>query len=55
MQQATLAAANVAGCVQGFPAYNQHDISPFLQAPIPTMPQAAPCIVNAADINIKTL
>lgn len=51
----TLAAANVAGCVQGFPAFNQHDITPFLEAPISSMPQAAPSIVNAADISMKTL
>jgi len=53
--QATLAAANVAGVLQGYPAYNQHNITPFLEAPIPSMPQAAPSIVNAADINMKTV
>jgi hypothetical protein len=53
--QATLAAANVAGCLQGFPAFNQQDITPFLDAPIASLPQAAPSIVNAADVNMKTL
>jgi hydroxypyruvate reductase 1 len=41
--------------VQGFPAFNKQDIMPFLDAPIPSMPQAAPSIVNAADIKMKVL
>lgn len=53
--QATLAAANVAACVQGFPAYNKPDITPFLDAPIASLPQAAPSIVNAGDIGMKTV
>jgi hypothetical protein len=53
--QATLAAANVAACVNGLPAYNQMDISPYLEAPIHSLPAAAPSIVNAKDINMKVL
>jgi hydroxypyruvate reductase 1 len=50
--QATLAAANVAAVLQGFPASKQPDINAYLEAPIASLPQAAPSIVNAADINM---
>eukprot|EP00879_Flechtneria_rotunda_P010577 GHRR01011057.1.p1 GENE.GHRR01011057.1~~GHRR01011057.1.p1 ORF type:complete len:418 (+),score=161.79 GHRR01011057.1:176-1429(+) len=52
---ATLAAANVAARVQGFPAYNKPDIIPFLDQPISSLPQAAPSIVNAQDIGMNVL
>lgn len=53
--QATLAAANVAACVNGLPAYNKQDITPYLEAPLNGIPAAAPSIVNAQDIGMKTL
>lgn len=52
---ATLAAANVAACVNGLPAYNKQDITPYLEAPLNGIPAAAPSIVNAQDIGMKTL
>lgn len=52
---ATLAAANVAACVNGMPAFNQLDITAYLEAPIASLPPAAPSIVNAKDINMKVL
>jgi hypothetical protein len=45
----------VAACVNGLPAYNQMDITPFLEAPIHSLPAAAPSIVNAKEINMKVL
>ncbi len=48
---ATLAAANVAGILQGFPAWQRSDITPFLEGDIP---QAAPSILNAEDLGIQT-
>jgi hydroxypyruvate reductase 1 len=53
--QATLAAANVAACVQGMPAFNKPDITPFLESPIASLPQAAPSIVNAKEIGLAHL
>ncbi|MFH1984433.1 MAG: NAD(P)-dependent oxidoreductase [Pseudomonadota bacterium] len=49
---AALAAANVAGILKGYPAWQQQDISPFLGNAPPT---AAPSIVNAADIGYREL
>jgi glycerate dehydrogenase len=46
---ATLAAANVAGILLGFPVWQDHDISSFL-ADDP--PKASPSIVNAKDLEI---
>jgi hypothetical protein len=53
--QATLAAANVAGVLQGFGAWaNPNDITPFLDGPIASLPRAAPSIVNAKDVGLPT-
>ncbi len=49
---ATLAAANVAGILNGYPAWNQPDISAFLED---HPPQAAPSILNAEQLNILTV
>ena len=45
---ATLAAANVAAILQGYPVWESEDISPFLNG---GMPKAAPSIVNAAELS----
>jgi len=46
---ATLAASNVAACLQGWPVWGKDDVTPFLgSAP----PQAAPSIVNAAELGL---
>jgi len=44
---ATLAAANIAGVLMGYPAWQNPDITPFLGD---DPPQAAPSIVNAREI-----
>ncbi len=44
---AALAAANVAGILQGYPLWGQQDITPFLEG---TVPAAVPSIVNAKEI-----
>ena len=44
---ATLAAANVAALLQGYPVWEGDDILPFLSD---DMPKAAPSIANAADL-----
>jgi hydroxypyruvate reductase 1 len=46
---ATLAAANVAGILMGYPAWNQSDISPFLEG---NAPKAAPSILNAKELGV---
>jgi hydroxypyruvate reductase 1 len=46
---ATLAASNVAAILMGYPVWQQTDIIPFLEA---DPPQAAPSILNAADLNL---
>ena len=46
---ATLAAANVAGILMGYPVWNKPDISPFLEG---DSPHAAPSIINAAKLGI---
>ena len=48
---ATLAAANVAGILQGYPAWQQPDIMPFLEG---DSPKAAPSILNADALGIPT-
>jgi hydroxypyruvate reductase 1 len=46
---ATLAASNIAACLQGWPAWSRDDVTAFLgSAP----PQAAPSIVNAARLGL---
>jgi hydroxypyruvate reductase 1 len=49
---ATLAAANVAGLLLGYPVWNRPDIRPFLED---DPPRAAPSIVNAADLGLATV
>jgi hydroxypyruvate reductase 1 len=46
---ATLAASNVAGILMGYPAWQDEDISPFLEG---DSPKAAPSIVNAKEVGI---
>ena len=46
---ATLAAANVAGLLMGYPAWQRPDISPFLEG---DPPRAAPSILNAEELGI---
>jgi hydroxypyruvate reductase 1 len=46
---ATLAASNVAGILMGYPAWQDKDISPFLEG---ESPKAAPSIVNAKELGI---
>jgi hydroxypyruvate reductase 1 len=49
---ATLAATNAAAALQGWPAWDDPDIAPFLgSAP----PQAAPSIVNARELGLPTV
>jgi hydroxypyruvate reductase 1 len=47
---ATLAAANVAGILQGFPLWNSDIVLPFLSGDVP---HAVPSIVNATELNIE--
>ena len=46
---ATLAAANVAGILMGYPAWNQAEITPFLEG---DSPKAAPSILNAKELGV---
>jgi len=46
---ATLAGANVAGILQGYPMWTGEDVLPFLEG---EFPEFTPSIVNAADLNI---
>jgi len=46
----SLAAANVAAILQGYPVWDSDDISPFLSGEVP---RAAPSIVNAKDLQNK--
>ena len=53
--QATLAAANVAGVLQGYGAWgNPNDVTAFVDGPLPSMPKAAPSIVNAKEVGLPT-
>lgn len=49
---ATLAAANVAGMLQGYPAWGKEDVEPFLAG---EMPQAAPSVVNAEAVGYPVM
>ena len=49
---AILAAANVAGILNGRPAWNHPDVQPFLGE---DPPAAAPSILNAAELDIVIL
>ena len=53
--QATLAAANVAARLQGFPVWGKQDILPFVDGPFDGIPKASPSIVNAADLQLQSL
>lgn len=53
--QATLAACNVAATLQGYPAWTQSDVLPFVDGPFADIPKAAPSIVNAKELNLKTV
>ncbi len=46
---ATLAAANVAAILQGYPLWTGDDVLPFLSGDVP---EAAPSIVNAAELEL---
>ena len=46
---ATLAAANVAGILQGYPLWDSDDVLPFLSGDVP---HAVPSIVNASELDI---
>ena len=46
----SLAAANVAAVLQGYPVWEDDDIIPFLSGQVP---QAAPSIVNASDLDLS--
>ena len=47
---ATLAAANVAAILQGYPLWGSQDVLPFLSGDVP---HAAPSIVNATELSIE--
>jgi hydroxypyruvate reductase 1 len=46
---ATLAAANVAAVLQGYPLWKRDDVLPFLSR---NVPEAAPSIVNAVELGL---
>jgi hydroxypyruvate reductase 1 len=46
---ATLAAANVAGILQGYPLWDDDDVLPLLSG---DLPKATPSIVNAAELGL---
>lgn len=50
---ATLAAANVAAVLSGYPVWNRTDILPFVEKPMAAVPRAAPSIVNAKELGLK--
>ncbi|MEN8235310.1 MAG: NAD(P)-dependent oxidoreductase, partial [Actinomycetota bacterium] len=47
---ATLAAANVAAILQGYPLWDSDDVLPFVSGEVP---QAAPSIVNATELDLN--
>jgi hydroxypyruvate reductase 1 len=49
---ADLAAANVAGILQGFPVWNRSDVTAFLEGPPPV---AAPSILNAGELGLSLM
>jgi hydroxypyruvate reductase 1 len=53
---ATLAAANVAGRLSGFPVWTApNDVAVFLEAPVGSLPRASPSIVNAQQLGLPTM
>jgi hydroxypyruvate reductase 1 len=49
---ATLAAANVAGLLAGYPIWNKADILPFVDGDFDAIPLTTPSVVNAADLKL---
>lgn len=50
---ATLAAANVAAVLQGYPVWAKPDnVLPFVDKPLSALPRAAPSIVNAKELQL---
>lgn len=49
-----MAAQNVAAHLQGFPNWGKPDVLPFVDGPIEKIPKAAPSIVNAKDLGLKS-
>lgn len=53
---ATLAAANVAARLKGWPVWGDANrVAPFLEGDVSAMPKAAPSIVNAKQLGLATL
>ena len=50
--QATIAACNVAGVLQGYSPWGKPDMLPFVDGPFEDIPKAAPSIVNAKDVGL---
>ena len=50
--QATLAAPNIAGRLQGFPVWDKPDMLPFVDGPFDQIPKASPNILNAKDLGL---
>ena len=44
----------MAGILSGFPVWTKQDILSFIEKPVPSMPHAAPSIVNAKDLKLPT-
>jgi hydroxypyruvate reductase 1 len=42
----------VAAILQGYGAYNKVDVLPYIDLPVPSIPKAAPSIVNAKELNL---
>ncbi|GAB4815848.1 hypothetical protein N2152v2_002894 [Parachlorella kessleri] len=52
---ATLAAANVAAILQGYPVWGRSDALPFVDGPFEQIPKAAPSIVNATELGLAVM
>ncbi len=55
LPQATLAAANVAAILQGYPVWGRSDALPFVDGPFEQIPKAAPSIVNATELGLAVM
>jgi hypothetical protein len=42
----------VAAILQGYGAYNQMDVLPYIDLPVSDIPKAAPSIVNAKELSL---
>ncbi|KAK9841910.1 hypothetical protein WJX84_010834 [Apatococcus fuscideae] len=49
---ATIAAANIAGRLQGYPVWDKPDMLPFVDGPFKEIPKASPSILNAKDLGL---